>query len=370
MALETLQPDVLITQTGLTGSVSDIQETDILNPDANWLTTNASSSVMRNSFGSPTGNPNTGVGLQKIGVRLRKDASGGGDPTFTLTLEEGGTLVTTLATDVTVTTIGDGTYFSYTWDAVNLSTADGSDVEVRIVGTKGGGGPNERNLEVGAVEWNVDYSAGAYLLETEVGSFILTGVDANLKTAYQLETEVGAFTLTGIDATLLTGFTLPIEVGSFVLSGVDAAFQRGIVLDATVGSFILNGIDVSLNRGYYLGTEVGSFTLTGIDVNLNVNVKLPSEVGSFVLTGINANLYNIAESWTWDSTHFTWDDTLHHTWDGWHDDAAGSVVLSVEVGSFILTGVDSSLQTAYQLEAEVGTFILTGVDVDLLTGFI
>ena len=24
--------------------------------------------------------------------------------------------------------------------------------------------------------------------------------------------------------------------------------------------------------------------------------------------------------WTWDATHFTWDDSTYHTWDGWHID--------------------------------------------------
>lgn len=47
---------------------------------------------------------------------------------------------------------------SATWDAALLGTPDGSAVELKVVGHRSGGNPNlRRTVEVGAVEWNVEY---------------------------------------------------------------------------------------------------------------------------------------------------------------------------------------------------------------------
>ena len=41
-------------------------------------------------------------------------------------------------------TADPGTVLSYTWDAADLNTADGSGLALRLVSVKGGGGPQER----------------------------------------------------------------------------------------------------------------------------------------------------------------------------------------------------------------------------------
>jgi hypothetical protein len=71
---ERIAPDTLAVQTNLTGSVTDIDD-DPDSPDANWLTASGSSTC-RTTFSTPTGNPNTGAGLQNFRVLLRKNATG------------------------------------------------------------------------------------------------------------------------------------------------------------------------------------------------------------------------------------------------------------------------------------------------------
>lgn len=161
MATETQSPDAVISSAGLdvSGGISVVQD-DPDSPDANWFTTNASDGSCRLSFPTPTGNPTTGADVQEFRVLLRKDAAGGGTPTFSAELREtgGGAALETLATDVSEDST-TGTVHSLTWDATNLATADGSAVEILLTFSKGAGGPNERNVEVGAAEWNVDYTA-------------------------------------------------------------------------------------------------------------------------------------------------------------------------------------------------------------------
>ncbi len=63
-----------------------------------------------------------------------------------------------------------------------LGTADGSAVQLRVVGHRSGGNPSKRRtVEVGAVEWNVQYGSsppgGLYYLraryyDPEIGRFL------------------------------------------------------------------------------------------------------------------------------------------------------------------------------------------------------
>jgi RHS repeat-associated protein len=97
--------------------------------------------------------------LQEFRVLLRKDAAGGNDPTYDIELWEtgGGAPLATLVSGATVSS-DTGIVVSATWDASLLGTADGSAVELVIVGNRSGGNPSKRRtVEVGAVEWNVDH---------------------------------------------------------------------------------------------------------------------------------------------------------------------------------------------------------------------
>lgn len=160
MATETLQPDGLLDQTGLTGALADIDE-DPGSPDANWLTTGSNTStVCRVSFPAPSGSLTTGAGLQAFRALVRKTAQST-DPDVVMELWEAGALVSTLiaAQALSSTT---GIVLTGTFDASSLAAGNGQDVECRVTGTPGGGNPGNRaSVEVGAVAWDVTYDASA-----------------------------------------------------------------------------------------------------------------------------------------------------------------------------------------------------------------
>ena len=171
MGTERKSPDVLLLQTNLTGSVSDIQD-DPDSPDSNWLTyiTNNVDTVCHVSFPTPTGPPTEGADLQEFKIWVRQQPDGAGaDPTVRIELyEDGGSLATILA-DTPVSSTS-GALYSGTWNANLLANADGSLVECYIYGTAVGGAPDNRcTVEVGAVEWNVTYTGVVHLHGTSGG---------------------------------------------------------------------------------------------------------------------------------------------------------------------------------------------------------
>ena len=120
--------------------------------NADWATATAlGNTEVRTGFPTPSDVPVAGAGLQEFRVLLRKDAAAGTDPTYSIELWEtgGGAALATLASGVTLTS-ETGTVVSVTWDASLLGTANGSAVELRIVGTAS----VDRSVEVGGVEWN------------------------------------------------------------------------------------------------------------------------------------------------------------------------------------------------------------------------
>lgn len=159
MATEALAPDAINDSTNLTGSVTDIDD-DPDSPDGSWLTATSAGAATscRVGFPTPSGVPNTGAGLQQFRLWLRKHASGGNNPGCQIRLQEGTTVLSTLAS-ITITS-NTGELFTANWDASLLGTADGSACEVRVIQLSGHtGGGSARSMEYGAVEWIVDYTA-------------------------------------------------------------------------------------------------------------------------------------------------------------------------------------------------------------------
>lgn len=159
MANESQPPDSILAQTNLSGTLTDIDD-DPDSPDANWMAAvdNRSDTVARVGFATPSGNPNVGAGLQEFRVLARAANAGGADVPWAMSLYEGGGDLGQIASG-TLSGSSTGTVLSGGWNAGALSNADGSAVECRIAFTGQGGNPANRNTgEVGAVEWNVDYT--------------------------------------------------------------------------------------------------------------------------------------------------------------------------------------------------------------------
>lgn len=161
MATERLSPDgETFTLSGLTGVYTDVQD-DPDNPDGNWLTAsgnNVNISCLA-SLPTPTGNPTVGADLQEFRVLFRQyDEGQTGTPEGQISLYQGGVLIRAGA----LIEIPDGgIVLSLTWNANEISNPDGSAVECYCNGKKSGGSPTKRNTcEIGAIEWNCDYTTG------------------------------------------------------------------------------------------------------------------------------------------------------------------------------------------------------------------
>ncbi len=137
-----------------------------------------------------------------------------------------------------------GLLLSFTWNASELGTADGSLVECKVVGTKSGGSPGNRNtVDVGAVEWNVAYDTG--------GTVTLAGAAAG--GAAVSGGVVGEFALAGLSAGLAA--VSGVLVSTLVLAGASGA-SVGVSADLH-GTFSLAGTPVGA------ATVVGNLTVTG-----------------------------------------------------------------------------------------------------------
>jgi len=159
---ESLYPTGQVTWTNLDGDYTDVDD-DPDSPDANWADALAdgTDTVAHVSFTSPSGNLNTGADLQEFKIYVRRSAAGGNNPDVQISLYESGNAGNPLAQTASLEVTSDtGELFTLTWDASLLIDISGVDVECRIDGKRSGGSPaNKRTVEVGAVEWNVDYSA-------------------------------------------------------------------------------------------------------------------------------------------------------------------------------------------------------------------
>lgn len=209
-ATERQSPDAILAITNLTpNDVTYIQD-DPDSPDGNWLVAIGVlvNTDVRVSFPTPSGNPTVGADLQEFRALVRQfDEAQTGTPTARIELWENGTLIRAGAeTDVPK----GGIVLSFTWNANEIGTADGSLVECMVVGTKIGGPAGARNtVDVGAVEWNVDYTLTADISNTP----------NNYAFGIVSEGSTSATGLTHFEVTNNSGFVVNITVGGTDMTG-------------------------------------------------------------------------------------------------------------------------------------------------------
>ncbi len=127
-------------------------------PDISSITIAATGNNINTEYGvdfpTPSANPNTGAALQEFRAGIEEFDSGQtGIPQARIELWENGALVRAGSN------IGIGAYtvISFTWNANELATADGSLVQAKVIGIQSGGGPSVRNsINIGNIEWNAD----------------------------------------------------------------------------------------------------------------------------------------------------------------------------------------------------------------------
>ena len=103
-----------------------------------------------------------------------------------------------------------------------------------------------------AVSWMycgiaISAAAATYILSCDSGSYIETGIAADLLKGYKVSADGGSFALTGADVDLLKGSIIDIGSGSYVLTGIDATFGRTYILSVESGAYVLTGYAATLN---------------------------------------------------------------------------------------------------------------------------
>lgn len=141
-------------------------------------------------------------------------------------------------------------------------------------------------IETGVVA-NLLY--GRKLVAT-TGTFIETGQSANLMYSRRLVASTGVFTETGNAANLLYGRRLIASAGTFTETGNAANLLYGRRLIASAGSFTETGNAANLLYGRMLIAGTGNFTETGNAAGLYRGYRLVAAPGSFSETGVSAAL--------------------------------------------------------------------------------
>ncbi len=125
-------------------------------PDISSVTIAATGNNINTEYGAdfptPSASPNTGLQEFRAGVE-EFDSGQTGIPQARLELWENGALVRAGSN------FNIGTYIviSFTWEANELATADGSLVQAKVIGIQSGGGPSVRNsINIGNIEWNAN----------------------------------------------------------------------------------------------------------------------------------------------------------------------------------------------------------------------
>lgn len=205
MATENLYPDLLITQTNLTGTVANIDD-DPDSPDGNWLvpTSNSGNTVCEVSFPDASGDLNTGTASQQFRIQVGAYGNSVSPDAVSVDLYEGTTLRANLYsvtnTDFATAASG-GQVLVLDWDAASLSSQAGTtDVRVRITTTADTSPPPQiATLGIGAVEWVCAYTiAGQNQIEVAAGSYAVSGQPVTFKRQLRLAAESGSYSVTGL----------------------------------------------------------------------------------------------------------------------------------------------------------------------------
>lgn len=331
-------------------------------------------------------------------------------PGYEVKLYENGSEVVAAGSQTgTLTDAGGDTVVSFTWDADNLGTADGSLVECYVNQTSG----TDRYVEVGAVEWNarppvaardgwIEADSGTKAgpsgvsgLNTIVGmsTFIRTsysgsgstllhslyrGNDTDGTTQYSLGNATASwanFFIVDDSATIVptttehsrggfgnpAGSDVDIDCAEVIVMVAHEPTPPGITLSANAGSYTVTGSAADFEVG--MEADAGSYSVTGSAANFTLGKTLGVESGSYALTGEDVTFLNAevlsAESGSYAIT-------------GEDADFLKGEVLSAEAGSYSYTGADATLtqSIAATLDAESGSYTVTGSDADLLGAFV
>lgn len=268
MTAERHAPDALLAQTNLTGTLAAIDE-DPDTPDGSWLTaqSNNADSICAVSFPTPTGNPTQGAGLQEFRWWARLTANGSSCAWSCFLRENGVRINGGVAIGSGTLTSTTGQVLSATWDAALLGTASGSAVEAELFVTKSGGSPSSRTAgEVGAVEWNAEYSAATpFQADLTAASFGITPQALTRLNAWRGDLSAAALGMTAQALARFSAWVGQISAPSFAFTGQPVSFSgaANFVADLTAASFSMSGQALSRFSGYVGELSSAGFSMAG-----------------------------------------------------------------------------------------------------------
>ncbi|MFP4616552.1 MAG: hypothetical protein ACLFNR_00105 [Candidatus Paceibacterota bacterium] len=152
---ESLEPGSILEIDNLSPNDVSIIQDDPDDPQNNdWLTADDhdNDTLLRVDFSTSTNPLKEGSDLQEFRVLVRSTNNGANDPDVSLYLYENGSEVAVLKTGTATST--EGQVISGSWDASLLNDVNGSDVELKVVGSSTEGQSGEIDtVEIGAVKW-------------------------------------------------------------------------------------------------------------------------------------------------------------------------------------------------------------------------
>lgn len=162
LAAEEVRPDGTRSVTNnncTTANAHTTMDDDPQSPGGDWCTcpdNNNTAIVIQ--FASPSDDISTGTDAQTFRLFIRKDAAtspGNGTPTIRMDAYDSTTLIETGGGAVITSDTGE--LVTETWTS---NTISGTNIEIDMVCTAAGGGPNKRSCDFDAVEWDVALATG------------------------------------------------------------------------------------------------------------------------------------------------------------------------------------------------------------------
>jgi hypothetical protein len=116
--------------------------------------------------------------------------------------------------------------------------------------------------------------------------------------AYLLETSVAEFTITGIGVLLGRIYELIAISTAYVITGIDVNFNRLRNMAVSVGEYTITGVNTWLNKCWTLTVGTGAYLITGVNINVIRLRNLVASVSRFIIQGNGVNFRGFG-NWVW-----------------------------------------------------------------------
>ena len=195
-----------------------------------------------------------------------------------------------------------------------------------------------------------------YSMSADAGAYAVTGAAATPTYQFKLDTGVGAYTTSGQAVALKPGFVSEAGAGTYAVSGKDAELKAAVIMAAGAGAYATSGEGATLTKlnAYSLSVDPGAYAVGGEAVTLTKigASEIAAEAGAYAVAGAAVSLSS-------DKIY----DTGTYAVTG--EDAVltfgeAAIVLSVDPGTYVVSGTESESLQNKTLDAGAGAHAVTG----------